>query len=257
MPQLIDTHAHYDDARFDGIRDDILNEIFSGDVKYIINAATNLNNAKTTLALAEEYPGMFAICGIHPCDCTDISEIDDTLSKVKEYLKHPKVVAIGEIGLDNHWPEPHADIQAKWFEAQMRLAEETGMPVVIHDREAHGACMDAILAFPKVRGVFHSFSGSPEMARELVRRGWYVSFSGTVTFKNAARVVEAAAAVPMDRILSETDCPYLAPHPHRGEMNHSGYMHLTVEKLAERKGVSYEEMCDAILGNAKTLFGIK
>lgn len=257
MPQLFDSHAHYDDAKFDGIRDSLLDDLFSGDVKYILNAGTNLNNARTSIALAEKYPGMYAACGIHPCDCLDISKIDETLAEVSEFLKHPKVVAIGEIGLDNHWPEPPADIQAKWFEAQLRLAAETDMPVVIHDREAHGACMDAIMAFPTVRGVFHSFSGSPEMARELVRRGWYVSFSGTVTFKNAARVVEAAAAVPMDRIMIETDCPYLAPHPHRGEMNHSGFVHLMAEKLAERKSVSYEEICDATLNNAKTLFGIK
>lgn len=257
MPQLFDSHAHYDDAKFDGIRDRVLDEIFSGDVKYILNAATNLNNSATSVALTEKYPGMYAACGIHPSDCIDTSKIGEALARLREFLKHPKVVAIGEIGLDNYWPEPPAELQAKWFEAQLALAEETNMPVIIHDREAHGACMDAVLAHPSVCGVFHSFSGSAEMAKELLRRGWYISFSGTVTFKNAVKVLEAAAAVPMDRILSETDCPYLAPHPHRGKMNSSALMHLTVAKLAEIKGVEYEEMCLATQSNAKKLFRIE
>lgn len=154
----------------------------------------------------------------------------DTFEKLRVQLSHPKVCALGEIGLDYHY-DTDRDLQKKWFELQMKLASELNMPVQIHDREAHGDCMDIVRRFPEVRGVFHSFSGSAEMAKELAGRGWYISFSGVITFKNAVRMAEVVRAVPLDKILSETDSPYLAPHPFRGQINYSGYVRLTVERL--------------------------
>lgn len=253
---LFDTHAHYDDEKFDGQRDEVIANVFASGVARIVNASTTLVTCANSIALSEEYDGFYAACGIHPEDCGQYDDVEGTLAEVRKMLEHPKVVAIGEIGLDNHWPEPSADIQRVWFDAQLQMAEETGYPVIIHDREAHGACMDAIKAHKKAHGVFHSYSGSAEMAKELVKLGWYVSFSGSLTFKNAVKTVEAAAVVPLDRLLIETDCPYLAPHPHRGERNDSSLMHFTAEKLAEIKGVTFEEIAEITFRNSCRLFGI-
>jgi TatD DNase family protein len=168
-----------------------------------------------------------------------------------------KIVAIGEIGFDYHYEGHDKAKQARYFEEQMKLARELSIPVIIHDREAHGDCFDMILKYPEVKGVFHSYSGSPEMATELVKRGWYISFSGVLTFKNARKAVEVAESVPLDRVLIETDTPYLAPHPFRGQINHSGLVRYTAEKLAEIKGMSADEIADITFDNASNLFGIK
>ena len=254
MTRLIDTHAHYDDEKFDGLRDELIGSLLGGGTELIINAGTNLDTCRSSVALAAKYDGIYAACGIHPEDCGKYGDMEFVLSELKAMLGHPKVVALGEIGLDNHWEDPPADVQKKWFYALLSLASELEIPVIIHDREAHGACMDAVKEFKGVKGVFHSFSGSAEMAKELVKLGFYVSFSGTVTFKNASRVLESASAVPLDRLLIETDCPYLAPHPFRGKLNHSGYMTYTAQKLAEIKGVPYDELCCAVNENARRLF---
>ena len=168
-----------------------------------------------------------------------------------------KIVAIGEIGLDYHYEGFDKARQAEFFDAQMHLAKKLGMPVIIHDREAHGDCFETVLRHPDVRGVFHSYSGSAEMAAELVRRGWYISFSGVLTFKNASRIKEVAASIPCERILIETDAPYLAPHPHRGKTNHSGLMIYTAQTLAEIKGMSLDEIAELTYNNASELFDIK
>ncbi len=262
MTKLFDSHAHYFDQRFceefENGADSILPDIFSGGVEYIVNVGTNNENNLACLEMAQKYGGMYAAVGIHPTDCRDYGK--EELGKFEAFLlahrdfKKEKIVAIGEIGFDYHWEPYDKEHQRFFFEEQMKLAEKYSLPVIIHDREAHGDCFDVTCKFPNVRGVFHSYSGSAEMAGELVKRGWYISFSGVVTFKNANRVKEVAASVPKDRILVETDCPYLAPHPMRGKINHSGLMHYTVETLAEIFGESFESMAQTLTENAKRLF---
>ena len=257
---LFDTHAHYDDERFEkevpGGAEALLEQLFSSDVGKIINAGTTVESSKTCLHLAEKFKGMYAAVGIHPSDCYKYSDIDSTLEEIKKLSKHPKAVAIGEIGLDYHYDFSPKDVQKVWFSAQLELAKELSLPVIIHDREAHGAVMDMIAAHPNVRGVLHSYSGSAEMARQLCDRGWMISLSGVVTFKNARQTVEVAETVPLDHLLVETDCPYLTPVPHRGKTNHSGYLVHTVERIAEIRGISEEEVRDITRKNALRFFGI-
>lgn len=260
---LFDSHAHYYDNRFSEVEqgaDGILSTVFAEGVSHVVNVGTSLENNGTCLAQAQKYDGMYAAVGIHPGDCAPYGrEAMDAfrgfLAEHSDFKKH-KIVAIGEIGLDYYWEPYDKEHQAFFFREQMKLAEETDLPVIIHDREAHGDCFDVVLEFPNVRGVFHSYSGSAEMARELIRRGWYISFSGVVTFKNATRVREAVRSVPLDRILIETDCPYLAPHPMRGKLNHSGYLHYTAACVAEVHGVSFEDVARQTSENAKRLFKI-
>ncbi len=254
--KIIDVHAHYDDSRFADDQSEILTELFDSCADKIIGAATSVESCERQIALAEKYDGFYASVGIHPENAKDQKDIEKTVSALEKMLSHPKVVAIGEIGLDYYWEDyPDRDTQKAYFRAQLDLARRSGYPVVIHDREAHGDCLEIVKEYKGVRGVFHSFSGSAEMAKELVSLGWYVSFSGVVTFKNARKTVDAAEVVPIDRILTETDAPYLTPHPYRGQRNDSHYVPLIVEKLAEIKGVSPEEMNAQVAKNAKELFG--
>ena len=244
--KITDIHAHYDDERFEGKEKELLAELFDGNVETVIGAA---------IALAESFDGFYASVGIHPENADDPEKIEYTIKELEKMLSHPKVVAIGEIGLDYYWEDyPSRENQKKYFEAQLELAIKHDYPVVIHDREAHGDCLEVVRKYKGVRGVFHSFSGSAEMAKELVSLGWYISFSGVVTFKNARKTVEAAEVVPLDRILTETDAPYLTPHPFRGTRNNSGYVSYIVEKLAEIKGISAEEMAEIAAQNARELF---
>lgn len=268
---IFDSHAHYFDRRFEAESgsgaDGILKEIMPDPVSRILNVGTNCENSAAAVRQAARYEGMYAAVGIHPEDCHYLPDEGEALACLRKLLgtpesrKRDKIVAIGEIGLDYHY-ENYGDIpmdkdrQARFFEAQLVLAEEFGLPVIIHDREAHGDCFETVLKHPKVRGVFHSYSGSAELAKELVRRGWYISFSGTLTFKNAARVREAASAVPHDRLLVETDAPYLAPHPMRGKLNHSGLLVYTVAALAELWGCTPQEAAGQTAANASGLFGI-
>ncbi len=258
--KFFDTHAHCDDKRFEaeyeggtlGVITDCLND----NVSYIINIGTNLENSRASLELAEKFEHVYASCGIHPSDVF-YDDPDKAISTIEELLKHPKAIALGEIGLDYHYEDVPQHLQMIYFEKQMRLAEKLQIPVIIHDRDAHGDCLEMIKRFPSVKGVFHSFSGSAEMATELVRLGWYISFSGTVTFKNAKKPKEACVVIPEDRLLIETDAPYLAPTPHRGELNRSSYVQLTAEEIARLRGVSTEEIMKITEENAKRLFGIK
>ena len=268
---LFDSHAHYFDARFEreaeGGADAILRGILPEPVSRILNVGTNCRNSRLAVRQAAAYDGMYAAVGIHPEDCHYEADADAALGELRELLGTPesrrrdKIVAIGEIGLDYHY-ENYGEIpldkakQMYYFEAQLRMAQELGLPVIIHNREAHGDCFETVLRHPGVRGVFHSYSGSAEMARELTRRGWYLSFSGTLTFHNASRVREAAQAVPRDRLLVETDAPYLAPHPMRGRLNHSEYLHYTVETLAGLWGCSPQQAADQTARNAAALFGL-
>ena len=267
--QIFDTHAHYFDAKFKGMgenyTDKLLREIMPEPISYIVNVGTNCENSKNAIVQAAQYEGLYAAVGIHPGDCHYASDVAAALGELRQILgdaesrKRDKIVAIGEIGLDYYWKEYDGipmdkQREADFFEGQMEIAREMDLPVIIHDREAHGDCFEMVLRYPEVRGVFHSYSGSAEMAKELVRRGWYISFSGTLTFKNANRVREAALAVPRDCLLIETDAPYLAPHPMRGSLNHSGLMLHTVDALAELWQCSCEEAAQVTFQNAKNLF---
>ena len=199
---------------------------------------------------------MYTAIGIHPSDTRFLTDMDSDLAKTEELILNPenKCVALGEIGLDYHYPDTDCEKQMQYFTAQMQMAERLSLPVVIHDRDAHEDVMDVIRKFPKVKGILHSFSGSAEMAKELVKLGYLISFSGTVTFKNARKPKEACSAVPLDRLLIETDAPYLAPHPLRGTLNHSGNLVYTVAAIAEIKGISEEEVCRITEENARRIF---
>ncbi len=264
MIKLFDSHAHYFDERFEenGGADKFLkSDVFGGKVGCVINVGTNNKNNLVCLEQARRYDGMFAAIGIHPEDARYLERsIDEELSELDALIASElqktdkKLVALGEIGYDFHYEGYSKELQEEYFERQMEMAERYSLPVIIHDREAHGPCFDMALKFPKVKGVFHSYSGSAEMAKELVKRGWYISFSGVITFKNAARVREVAASVPLDKLLIETDAPYLAPHPFRGQMNHSGLIEYTCAALAEVKGVTADEMAEITYCNAEKLF---
>ena len=265
---LFDSHAHYFDKRFsvetDGA-DSILSDcVFGRGIVGVINIGTNNRNSRVCIEQASKYEKMYATVGIHPEDVAycekDVSEeLDELYSLVRtsEDIDKNKIVAIGEIGFDYHYDGFDKKLQREYFEAQLDIAEKCGLPVVIHDREAHGDCFETVLHHPNVRGVFHSYSGSAEMANELVKRGWYISFSGVLSFKNARKTVEVAEAISMDRILLETDCPYLAPHPYRGRINHSGLMYLTASRLAEIKGLSLDEVARITTENVEKLFSCK
>ena len=266
---IFDTHAHYFDRRFEheveGGADVILREIMPTPVSCIVNVGTDCTSSRRAIAQASRYEGMYAAAGIHPGDCHYLPDPDAELDALYGMLcnadvrKRDKLVALGEIGLDYHFEQygnrpMDKRLEQYVFEAQMELAQRLDLPVIIHDREAHGDCFETVLRYPNVHGVFHSYSGSADMARELVRRGWYISFSGTVTFKNATRVREAALAVPRDRLLIETDAPYLAPHPKRGSLNHSGLLVHTLDTLAQLWNCTPENAAEQTFQNAWNFF---
>lgn len=258
--KLFDTHAHCDDKRFeeeyDGGTLKLIEDCLNDNVGYIINIGTNLENSRVSIELAHKFDRVYASCGIHPSDVF-YDDMDKAISVIEELLSDEKAVAIGEIGLDYHYEDVPRDLQMKYFIAQMELAKRLRVPVIIHDRDAHGDCLEVIKKYPEVIGVFHSYSGSAEMAKELVKLGWYISFSGTVTFKNARIPKEACVVVPSDRLLIETDAPYLAPTPHRGTLNRSTYVQLTAEEIARLRGTTLEEIEKITTENAKRLFNIK
>lgn len=249
---MIDTHAHYDDPAYDEDRGELLNGLFkSGGLKAIVTVGCNQPTSLAALSLADRYERVFAAVGFHP----EMAEETD-LDKLAEWVRHPKVVAVGEIGLDYHYETPDRAVQQKALREQLAFARDTSLPVVIHDREAHGDLLNILKDFPTVTGVFHSYSGSWEMAKDLLKKGWYISFSGVVTFKNARQAVEVAEKIPSDRFLTETDCPYLTPVPFRGRRNDSGRMAYTLEKLAEIRQTTFEEVERQSEANAKALFGL-
>ena len=260
MDRLFDTHAHYSDGKFaaSGIDvDALLPSLFSDGLAGIVNVGTNPDTSEQAVEMAKRYPAMFASVGLHPEDHCQRGTLASDLERLEKMLRSAeenKIVAIGEIGLDYYWDRDHVAEQKECLDIQLSLAEQYQLPVIIHDREAHGDCMEAVFRHPGVRGVFHSFSGSPEMARELFRRGWYISFSGVVTFPNAKKAREAARTVPDEFLLIETDCPYLSPVPHRGECNHSGYMQHTLEVLAELRKTGREALAERLCRNAGELF---
>ena len=253
---LFDTHAHYDSRQFDADRDQVLSALPGQGVGLVVNPGCDLDSSRKAIAIAEQYPFVYAAVGVHPEDCAGWQDTD--VDELRSLAAHPKVVAIGEIGLDYYWKEnPPREFQQRVFRAQLALARELDLPVIVHDREAHGDCLSIIREFPQVRGVFHCFSGSAEMAKELVGLGWMISFTGALTYKNARKAVEAAQAVPLDRIMIETDSPYMAPVPCRGERCHSGLVRHTCERLAELRGISLEECARITFENGTEFYQLQ
>lgn len=258
--RYFDTHAHYYDERFSEELtesvDDLIGALLSSDVSCIVNVGTSPETSRAAVKQASRHPNMYTAIGIHPSDTRFLSNMEGELAEIESLIldNASKCVALGEIGLDYHYPDTDKERQMRYFTAQMELAEKLKMPVVIHDREAHEDIMTVIRRYPDVTGILHSFSGSVEMARELIKLGYYISFSGTLTFTNARRPKEVAAALPSDRILIETDAPYLAPHPKRGTLNHSGNLRYTNATLAAILGISPEECASLTEENAKRVF---
>ncbi|MDD6090268.1 MAG: TatD family hydrolase [Clostridiales bacterium] len=251
---FFDTHAHYDDKAFDGDRDALLASMPGEGVKLVIDPGCDLSSSRAAIALAEKYGHVYAAVGIHPEELRDFAP--EKLDEIRALALHPKCVAIGEIGLDYYWDDTHKEEQKELFKRQIELALELGKPVIVHDREAHGDSLEIVSEYRKLRGVFHCFSGSAEMARELLRRGWYLGFDGPVTYKNARKAVEVLEICPMDRLLIETDSPYLSPVPVRGKRNDSRNLRYVAQKIGEIKGITAEEVAAASAGNGRALFGI-
>ena len=281
LPRYTDTHAHYFDRKFDpnphnfndkfnkyGGADTLLTDPdFLSKVAAVINVGTNLQNSQTAVDMAGKYPYMAAAVGIHPEDAQGLPDgtpldPEKELSALRKWVSDParrkadKIVAIGEIGFDYHWQPMDKELQRAFFEGQMQIAADTGLPVIIHDREAHGDSFEVILKYPTVRGVFHAYGGSAEMARELTRRGWYIGFGGVATFKNAERVRSVIASMDLSKLLLETDCPYMAPVPFRGKINHSALIPYIAEVIAPLHGLTVEELAEVTNRNAEELFGL-
>ena len=252
---LFDTHAHYDDQAFDADRRELLSAMPDHNVGLIVNPGCTVESSRTAMELAAAFPHVYAAVGIHPENCGDF--VPAQMEEIRALAQRPKVVAVGEIGLDYYWPEnPPRELQQEVLRRHMALAQELALPVIIHDREAHADCLAIVREFPAVRGVFHCFSGSAEMARELLKRGWMLSFNGAITFKNARKAPEVIAEIPLDRLMIETDAPYLTPTPFRGKRNDSTYVHLVAEKIAQIKGLSPEAVEQITWENGKRFFGI-
>ncbi len=251
--KIFDAHAHYDDAWFDEDRDELLKALPDEGVCGVVCNAVDLKSAEVLKGYSEKYPYIWFTAGFHPENLEDMPE--DYLDGIKEYLKNEKCVAIGEIGLDYHWDIPR-DLQKRVFEEQLRLAAELDVPVVIHDREAHGDTMELIRRY-RPKGLMHCFSGSVELMREVIKLGMSISLGGVVTFKNARHSVECAAEVPLDRLLLETDAPYMAPVPFRGKRNDSRKIIYAAEKIAEIRGMTADEILYITADNARRLYNIK
>ena len=252
---LFDTHAHLDDRAFDEDRAQLLADLPNQGLALVMNPGCSLESSRNVVKIAAEYDYVYAAVGSHPDVADEVNEavIDEYRMLCKQ---NPKVKAIGEIGLDYHYEDIPRDIQQKAFQMQMELARELKLPVIIHERDAHEDGMAVIREFPDVTGVFHCYSGSAEMARQLVDKGWYIGFTGVLTFKNARKAVEVASSIPLERIVLETDCPYMAPEPFRGKRNDPGKLYRMAEKLAEIRGLSVEEIHAITVENGKKLYKI-
>ena len=252
---LFDTHAHMDDRAFDADRAELIASLPEQGVMLVMNPGCSLASSRNADTLSKQFDFLYAAVGSHP-DAAD--EVNEAVLEEYRHLcrNNPKIKAIGEIGLDYHYEDIPRDIQLKAFRAQMALAAELNLPVIVHEREAHADGMAVIDEFPTVKGVFHCYSGSAEMAAELVKRGWYIGFTGVLTFKNARKALEVAASIPRDRLVLETDCPYMAPEPFRGKRNHPGYLYRMAERLAELWEINVEEVHRITTENGKRLYNI-
>ena len=252
--RLFDTHAHYDDGAFREDRDALLATLPQHGVELVVCPGCNLPSSRACVELAEKYPHVYAAVGVHPSDAHQVPA--GWIAALEALARHPKVKAIGEIGLDCHWKPVHADAQLDVFRAQLALARRLDLPAVVHDREAHRDCLEAVRAFPEVRGVYHCYSGSLEDAKTLVDMGWMLSFTGVVTYKNARRALEVLEWLPLERIMIETDSPYLSPEPFRGTRNDSTRVYRVAEVIAAVKGLETAEVAEATFQNGRRFFGI-
>ena len=250
-----DSHAHLNDRRFDGDREAVLQKMAENKVAGMMNVGCSLRSSRDCIALAEQYPGIRASVGSHPDHADEVC--DEILDAYRELSRHPKVKAIGEIGLDYHYEDIPRDIQKHAFRRQLELARELDLPVIVHEREAHGDALDILADFPEVTGVFHCYSGSWEMAQILLKKGWYLGFTGVITFKNARKAVEVVENAPLHRLLIETDCPYMAPEPFRGRRCDPSLVPLMAKRMAEIKGKDPEEVAAVTTENAMRLFRIE
>ena len=253
MTNIFDSHAHYDDGWFDEDRDSVLGSLPQKGVCGIVNNSVDIENAKRVIALAEKYDYIYAAVGIHPENLENLP--DDYLDQIARLTKHPKVVAVGETGLDYHWDIPREE-QKRVFEEQLRLSLDLKMPIIVHDREAHGDVFDLLRKY-RPNALVHCFSGSVELMREAVRMGLYISLGGVVTFKNARHSVEVASEIPLDRLLLETDAPYMAPVPFRGKRCVSSMIVFAAEKIAQLRNMTAQQVLDITAGNAKRFYSIE
>ena len=254
--RLFDTHAHYDADAFDADRMGVLSSMPGQGVELILNPGCDLKSSQTAVELAGRFPFVYAAVGVHPEECADWNAEHD-IPVLEALAQNPKVRAIGEIGLDYHWPEnPPRELQQQAFHAQLELAEKLDLPVIVHDRDAHHDCLEIVRAHPNVTGVYHCYSGGVEDAKILMKLGWMISFTGSITFKNARRALEVIDLLPLDRMMIETDSPYMSPEPFRGRRNDSGRVHLVAEAIARRKGLDPEEVARITLENGKRFFRI-
>ncbi len=252
---LFDTHAHMDDRAFREDRDALLKSLPEAGVSLVMNPGCSLESSQNVDKLTKQYDFLYGAVGSHP----DVAgEVDEGVLENYRILckQNPKLKAIGEIGLDYHYEDIPRDIQQHAFRLQLGLARELELPVIVHDRDAHGDCLEILEDFPEVTGVFHCYSGSAEMAKILVDKGWYIGFTGVLTFKNARKAVEVAESLPLDRIVLETDCPYMAPEPFRGKRNHPGYLYRMAQRLGEIRGLAPEEIARITAENGKRLYRI-
>ena len=252
---IFETHAHYDDEAFDEDRDELIPGLYEKGIEKIVNISVNRKTCEDTLGLIEKYPFFYGALGFHPSECADFNEAE--YQWIKEAAEHERVVAIGEIGLDYHWPEPERELQKRVFKEQLRLARETGLPIVVHSRDAAKDTMDILKEHGAgLSGVVHCYSYHAQDALEYVRLGFNIGIGGVITFKNAHKLREVAEAVPLESIVIETDCPYLAPEPYRGKRNCSLYLTYVIDKLAEIKGITSEEAEQATWQNAMRMYNL-
>lgn len=250
-----DTHAHYDSSKFSDDRDEVIRSAYQSGVSLIVDPGDTLERSRNTVALANQYDFIYAAVGVHPEEYETWT--DDTVAHLRELAGNSKVVAIGEIGLDYYWDKEHKELQKQMFRAQIELALELDLPIIVHDREAHGDCFSIVCDYPQLRGVFHCYSGSADMAKELIKRGWYLGFDGPITYKNNQKAMEVLAVTPLDRIVLETDSPYLSPVPNRGKRNDSRNLPYIAAVVAREKGISVEEVAAITFENGKKLYGIR
>ena len=253
---IFDTHAHYDDEQFDTDRDELLKSMNEAGVGTIVNVSASVESWDDTLKLTKEYPFVYGAVGVHPDYVGDLNE--ENFAYLEEVAKKDKIVAIGEIGLDYYWDKEGHDVQKEWFTRQLDLAIKLNLPVIIHSREAAADTFEIMKEYAdKVRGVIHCYSYSPEQAKEYVKMGFYIGIGGVVTFKNAKKLKEVVENIPLDRIVLETDCPYLSPEPNRGKRNSSKNLVYVAKEISELKGVSYEEVIKVTSENARALYNME
>ncbi len=252
---IFETHVHFDDKRFNDDRDEVIKESFAKGITKIVNIGADMKSSENSVRLANKYDFVYAAVGVHPHDVKNMKNED--LLKLKEYVKNEKVVAIGEIGLDYYYEYSDKETQRKWFIEQLKLAKELDMPVVIHARDADNECYEIITKYRPKSAVIHCFSGSKELAMKYVDMGYYIGVGGVVTFKNAKKLIEVVKAVPLEKILLETDAPYLTPEPHRGDRNSSIYLEYVAKKIANLKEISVEKVENTTFESAMSFYGLK